>query len=182
VPRDEYWSVWEIMGSTDGRTRGKMRDMIVGLPRDVVSLPLVLATVGSDGYWPATVAVWSVPDGDALTKWLDLGLDDGVDEHSFIWGASKLYKTVSGALNLEDSAYYFEYVTSNSAADLAALEGPDLLLSEVLTPWQGLAIWSASDLFALGKREWDHMSTTGSAGVRDAVGTWKVKIPELDIV
>lgn len=178
---NESWVLWELMGSTDSRTRGSMTQLLAELPPHGWELAAKLSTVGSDGHWPHVMGLWRIPDEATLAKWLDLGWDDGVDENGFSWGKSKLYARLSGQLKPTDTAYLVEYIVAESPAGLAALKGPDMLLAERLAPWQGVAIWGAADLFALSEREWEGLGSRQAKGMREVTGWWAVRTPERDI-
>ena len=179
---NESWALWELMGSTDGRTRGRMTRMTTELPACGWELRLRLSTVGSDGAWPQAMTLWRVPDDASLSAWLSAGWDDGVDEDAFIWGKSTLHRRLDGGLRDGDTAFLIEYLVADSAKALAALRGPDLLLAERLAPWQGVAIWGAKDLFALTEREWQGIGSQQAPGIRQATGWWAVVTPDRDIV
>lgn len=182
---DESWVLWELMGSTDGRTRGSMTQALPESPARGWQLAARLSSVGSDGHWPHVMAFWRMPDGAALAAALDQAWDDGIDENEFVWGKSKLYARVSGQLKDTHTAWLVEYLVADSPASLAALsgeDGPDLLLAERLAPWQGVALWGAADLFALSEREWRGMGSREAKGMRQVTGWWAVLTPDRDIV
>lgn len=182
---NESWVVWEMMGSTDGRTRGSMTRLLVDAAASPAykgwELRLKLSSVGSDGHWPHVMGLWRVP-GDALGATLAAGWEDGVSEEGFVWGKSKLYAKLRGDIRAADTAFLFEYLVADSPAALAALAAPDLVFAETLAPWQGVAVWSAADLFALTEREWKGIGSAGAAGIREATGWWAVTTPDRDIV
>jgi hypothetical protein len=178
----ESWVLWELMGSTDGRTRGRMTKLLAELPSRGWELALKLSTVGSDGEWPHAMGLWRVPSQQALAGWLEAGWDDGVDEDAFVWGKSKLYRQLHGELHAGHSAFLVEYLVADSALALEGLRGPDAVFAEQLAPFQGLAIWSAPDLFALTEREWSGIGSQQASGIRQATGWWAVVTPERDIV
>ena len=183
---NESWVVWELMGSTDGRTRGAMTALLGTTAASAAyqgwDLTLKLSSVGSDGHWPHVMGLWRVPDDATLGATLAHGWDDGVDEDGFTWGKSKLYRKLHGDLRAGDTAYLFEYLVADTPSALAALKTPDLVFAETLAPWQGVAVWSATDLFKLTEREWQGIGAVGAPGIREATGWWAVLTPDRDIV
>jgi hypothetical protein len=178
----EYWCLWELMGDTDGKTRGGMRDAIAAWRQPGWDLAVELATVGSDGWWPHSMALWRITDDAALTRALDAGFDDGLDEHSFHAGRSTLFERISGELVDRHAALLVEHVRAESAGALDRLAGPDAVFAEIFAPWQGLAIWGADDIFALGAREREGMGCGGTPGLADVLGSWAIKTPSRDLV
>ncbi|HXC39134.1 MAG TPA: hypothetical protein VN667_09315 [Burkholderiales bacterium] len=182
---NESWVLWELMGSTDGRTRGSMTRALTELPARGWQLAARLSSVGSDGHWPHVMALWRVPDDATLARALDQGWEDGVDEDGFVWGKSKLHVRISGQLKDTDTAWLVEYLVADRPLSTETFEGragPDLLLAERLAPWQGVALWGAADLFALSEREWRGMGSREAKGMRQVGGWWAVRTPDRDIV
>jgi hypothetical protein len=178
----EIWCVWELKGATDGATRGVLKTRVEQLERRGWELSLNMAVVGSDGYWPANMVFWRLPDRTALTAWLNAGLDDGLDETGLTEGLARLYGLTRGDLDPAHRAFLIEYIVADDEAALAGIQGADLLLAEIMAPWQGLAVWGASDMRALAQREWDGAGASGQPGVRQATGWWNVVPAEREMV
>jgi len=169
----DIWSVWELMGATNGATRGEIKRRLDALDRRGWQLELNLAIVGSDGHWPANMAFWRVEDRAALTSWLDAGLADGLDETGLSWGKARLYQRASGQLNPEHKVFLAEYVVADDPRALAAL-GADLVLREVFAACQGLALWGAKDLRDAARNDWEGKGASGKKGIVQAGGWWAV--------
>ena len=182
----EIWSVWELMGATNGATRGVLKKRVEGLDNRGWKLELNVACVGNDGHWPANMAFWKVPDRAALTRWLNAGLDDGLDETGLSWGKSRLYQHLHGKIDPAHRAFMLEYIVADDARALAALgasTGADLVLSELLAPWQGLAVWGSRDLHQAARRDLEGSTGAGKKpGIRQAAGWWAVIPAERDMV
>ena len=180
--RDERFCVWGLQGSTDGRTRGRMAALVARLPRFGWELEATLATVGSDGHWPPTMAFWRVPDEDALVARLDAGGEDGFDESEVVEGSARLYRHVRGAIPPGAGAFLVEQVIVPDPRTLTDISGPDLVLAEELAPWQALLVWAADDLFALARREQEGVGSTRDPRCREVTGWWATRMPEREIV
>ena len=182
----EIWSVWELMGATNGATRGVVKKRIETVDNRGWQLQLNVACVGNDGHWPANMAFWKIPDRTALTRWLDAGLEDGLDETGLSWGKSRLYQHVHGRIDPSHRAFLLEYIVADDSTALKALaqsSGADLILSEILSPWQGLAVWGSKDLHEAARR--DLTGQTGASnkpGIQQAAGWWTVIPAERDMV
>ncbi len=182
----ELWSVWELMGSSDGRTRGRMAAAAVATTWPGWELAGLFATVGSSGPWPHTTALWRTDRAQALTDALaaDLG-GDGLDEEAFVGGSSTLAQTVQGAFDATLGAWLIEHVRAASPtalSELAHLTGADLVLAEVFAPNQGIVLWGAADMAALAAREESGIGSGGRPGVTSATGWWLVTNPARSIV
>lgn len=178
----ERWCVWGLMGSTDGRTRGRMAAVVDALPGLGWQRVATLATVGSDGYWPHVTVLWRVPDEEAYVARLEAGSADGFDEREVVEGVARTYRLVRGELPTRASAFLVELVTAAVPAVLSHLEGPDLVLAEELAPWQGMLVWGAADLVALAGREREGVGSVRDPRLRRVTGWWATRMPEREIV
>lgn len=143
-----------------------------------LNLALILASVGSSGWWPHCVAFWRITP-DALVAQLNDGFHDGFDEGRVWFGESTLYRLARGGLPGGAGAFLLERVTSDGV-DLQNLDGPDAVFSQVFAPNQGFAVWGAGDFDALGARQ---VAGIGSADqVRDCYGWWATVPPEREMV
>jgi hypothetical protein len=88
---------------------------------------------------------------------------------------------VSGGIVPGHGAFLVERVVTDARSQLEALAGPDLVLAEVLAPWQGVALWSAADLGALAAREYAGIGAGSLPGVVEASGWWAVVPPARDM-
>ena len=179
----DIWSVWELMGATNGATRGDLKKRVEAVDQRGWKLERSMACVGNDGHWPANMAFWKIPDRAALTRWLNAGLDDGFDEKGLSWGKSRLYQHVRGQFDAAHRAFLIEYIVADSAQALAGVSGADLVLSEVLAPWQGLAVWGSRDLHEAARRDLEGKTGAGSRpGIQQTGGWWAVIPAERDMV
>lgn len=178
----QIWSVWELMGATNGATRGELRKRVRALDTRGWTIELNLACVGNVGHWPANMVFWSMPDHAALARWLNAGLDDGLDETGLTWGKSRLYRPLRGKLDAGHRAFLVQYLVADDPQALMRLESADLVLGELLSPWQGLAIWGAPDLHQTARRDLERSSgALGRPGIRQATGWWAVVPAERDM-
>lgn len=177
----EIWCLWETMGDSAGMSRGRMRDAMVAARPPGWELVAALATVGSSGWWPHSMGLWRL-DAAALTEALSRGWDDGLDETSFRWGASRLLERTRGALDASHEALLLESFRAETAAAVDALVAPDLVLRELLAPWQGVAVWGARDLFALAERQRAGIGVAGVPGMLDVEASWAIVTPERELV
>lgn len=172
----ETWSFWELMGATTGPTRGDLAHRVEAMGRNGWELALSLASIGSDGHWPHSMAVFRLPNARALEDRLDAGFADGMDERNIPWTKTKLARRLKGEFSPKHSAYLFEYLRFGSASALAAYDEPDLVFAECFAPWQGIAMWAADNLHALAKREFKGIGSVGKPGVVQCTGWW-VAVP-----
>jgi hypothetical protein len=179
--REETWSFWELMGATTGPTRGELAHRIDSMGRNGWELALSLASIGSDGHWPHSMAVFRLPSARALQARLEAGFADGMDERSIPWAKTKLARRLKGELAPKHGACLFEYLRCESREVLESYGDPDLVFAEVFAPWQGIAIWTANDLQALAKREYKGIGSVGKPGIVQATGWWAA-VPQRALV
>jgi len=177
----EIYSFWELMGATTGPTRGELAHRITAMGRNGWDLAINLSSIGSDGHWPHSMAVFRFANAGALEKQLKVGFADGMDERDLKWAKMKLATKLRGDLDTKHRSWLFEYVRFGSAEALAAHQGPDLLFAELYAPWQGIAMWGADSLRALMQRELKGIGSVGKPGVLQATGWWTT-IPERVLV
>ena len=168
-----WWSVWELHGPT----RGELIQLVRKQSPPGAALDLVLATVGSSGFWPHVVAFWR--SDDAFAPWLEAPLDDGLDEQQVWLCEARLYRTVRGEPPADCGAFLVERFTARDRSALETL-APELLLAEALAPWQGMAVWGARDLDALAARESDGIGAR-RADVESHTGWWALVPPEREM-
>lgn len=170
----ETYSFWELMGATTGPTRGEMAHRVDTMGKNGWELSASLASVGSTGHWPHTMAIFRLADTQALVDRLDAGFADGMDERDLRWTSTKLARRVRGEFKPKHRAYLFESLRCESADALRGHTGPDLVFSEVFAPWQGFALWGAASLDALAERERKGVGSRGRPGIVQATGWWVV--------
>ena len=184
----ELWSVWELMGASDGRTRGRMAAATAATTWPGWTLAALFATVGSSGPWPHTTALWRTSRPEALAEVLGGGLSaDGFDEEAVVGGTSILARTVTGSFVSAHGAWLIEHVRVADPEVLGRLgtlgtDGADLVLAEVFAPHQGIVLWGAADMEALAAREESGIGSGGRPGVLSATGWWLVTNPTRSIV
>jgi hypothetical protein len=179
--REETWSFWELMGATTGPTRGELAHRIDSMGRNGWELAASLASIGSDGHWPHSMAVFRIADARALEARLDAGFADGMDERNIPWAKTRLARRLRGEFSPQHHACLFEYLRCESRDVLESYTEPDLVFSEAFAPWQGIAIWTATDLHALSKREYLGIGSVGKPGVLQCTGWWAA-VPQRALV
>jgi len=177
----ETWSFWELMGATTGPTRGELAHRIDTMGNNGWELALSLASIGSDGHWPHSMAVFRIPDAKALQGRLDAGFADGMDERSIPWTKAKLARRLKGEFSPRHKAYLFEYLRCETAEVLRNYDAPDLVFAEAFAPWQGIAMWAADDLHGLAKREFKGLGSVGKPGIVQCTGWWTA-VPQRALV
>lgn len=170
--RGEIWSFWELMGATTGPTRGELAHRIDLMARNGWDLALSLATVGTDGHWPHSMAIFKFADANALRDQLDEGYADSMDERDIRWAKTKLARRLRGEFSARNEAYLFEHVRCASRTVLEKYTEPDLVFADAFAPWQGIAMWGAEHLQALAKREYKGIGSAGKPGVVQCTGWW----------
>ena len=88
----DIWSVWELMGATNGATRGEIKKRLDALDRRGWQLELNLAIVGSDGHWPANMAFWRIPSARRSRTGSIPGCPTALDETGLFCGSTALPK------------------------------------------------------------------------------------------
>jgi hypothetical protein len=172
----ELWSIWEMVGATNGATRGSMKQAIESLPRRGWELSLSVSIIGNDGHWPGVMAFWRIPGERALNDWLEAGPDDSLDERGLTSGKAKLCRRVLGNLDPEHRMFLIEYVVAQDGETLASLKGPHAVFAELLAPWQGIAVWGARDVYEMVKRERAGIGVSGQLGIEQSTG-WFAIVP-----
>lgn len=170
--REETWSFWELMGATTGPTRGELAHRVESMGRNGWELVASLASIGSDGHWPHSMAVFRLSDAKALQERLEAGFADGMDERGIPWTKAKLARRIRGEFSPRHKAYLFEYLRCESAEALRDHAAPDLVFAEAFAPWQGIAMWAADDLHGLAKREFRGIGSVGKPGIVQCTGWW----------
>ena len=170
----ETYSFWEMMGATTGPTRGQMAHRIDGMGKNGWNLELNLSTVGTDGPWPHSMAIFRLPSETALQERLDAGFADGLDERDLRWTRNTLATRLRGEFLPSNDAYLLEYVRCESREVLENYADPDLVFVEPFAPWQGIVMWAAKDINALGKREQKGIGSVGKPGIIKTHGWWVV--------
>jgi hypothetical protein len=138
------------------------------------NLELNLSTVGTDGPWPHSMAIFRLPSEVALQERLEAGFADGLDERDLRWTRNTLVTRLRGEFLPTNDAYLLEYVRCESREVLENYAGPDLVFVEPFAPWQGIVMWAAKDINALGKREQKGIGSVGKPGIIKTHGWWVV--------
>jgi len=158
-----------------------MRNVLNAVRSEAWELVDVHASAGSTGPWPHVVAVWRATSADAIERALSTGDLDEFDESGIVRGRSTLMRGVRGAYPDQARAIRYERVVASDAAALD-VEGPDFVLADVLCPWQGIAMWGASDFEALSVREHSGMGWVQRDALVECVGWWVSPMPDREIL
>lgn len=180
-PTEETWSFWDLKGSTTGPTRGEITQRINLMGKNGWDLALNLVAVGSDGHWPAGMALFQIRDGAALAARLNTGFADGMDECDFAYAETRLMRRLKGTISSRHQTYLLECLQCESAEVLAGYTQPDLVFCDVFAPWQGIALWGSETFKALVQREFDGIGSMGVDGIRQIEGAWFC-VPQRDMV